>query len=263
MTSSNGSGMTDPKGGGMTSSTNPQACWQCDKRGHMKRNCWQNPDRAPEEAKAAQEEMHFALMAAEKRKDSAGTHDWVLDSGCSKHMTSNKDYFTSLAKHQGQVRIPNNRLLTIQGMGTIEVTLNGTNVTVKDVLYVPDLGYNLLSNSQLDKKGFVSIIGGGKATLTRQGLVIATAKLVGAVYVFYGDNAVNKRIQVAFPVAEEATSSADTKEEEVPKEQADANALWHKHLGHFSSGKANELIKAVDGVPFLKGVPMTIVTRAR
>ena len=77
---------------------------------------------------------------------------WFLDSGCSKHMTGNRDLFVDLTlKKLGYVNYGDNNKGKILGIGNV-----GSNSTmfIKNVLYVEGLKYNLLSISQLSDKGF-------------------------------------------------------------------------------------------------------------
>ncbi|CAI7912565.1 unnamed protein product [Closterium sp. NIES-54] len=87
---------------------------------------------------------------------STGGSMWLLDSGCSQHMTSEKDWFEGLEKlnEPVYVELADGSHLLSSMMGTIRATAHdGTTVRYTDVLYVPGLKSNLLSYCQLYKKG--------------------------------------------------------------------------------------------------------------
>jgi len=79
-----------------------------------------------------------ALAAQVEEKD-----DWVIDSGCSHHMTGDKDKFLDLERYEGgMVKFGDNSAGRIRGRGTI--SFDGKSKT-GNVLYVEGLKHNLLS----------------------------------------------------------------------------------------------------------------------
>ncbi|WP_439899342.1 hypothetical protein, partial [Pseudomonas aeruginosa] len=77
---------------------------------------------------------------------------WFLDSGCSKHMTGNKDWFTCLTKKNGgKVTFGGNEKGKIIRIGNIG---NPLHLVIENVCLVEGLNHNLLSISQLCDKGY-------------------------------------------------------------------------------------------------------------
>nr|GEZ08852.1 hypothetical protein [Tanacetum cinerariifolium] len=75
---------------------------------------------------------------------------WIIDSGCSKHMPSNRALLTNFVKtFLGTVRFGNNDFAVIAGHGDVVIGL----MTIKKVYYVEGLGYNLFSVGQFCDKG--------------------------------------------------------------------------------------------------------------
>jgi hypothetical protein len=77
---------------------------------------------------------------------------WLIDSGCSRHMTGDKGWFTSL------VRVVTRRYITFGDNGCGRVLLEGEikvsdKITLRRVALVQSLGYNLLSVSKLLDEG--------------------------------------------------------------------------------------------------------------
>jgi hypothetical protein len=73
---------------------------------------------------------------------------WLMDSGCSRHMTGDKKWFSSLISlsHKEYVTLGVDKKGKMLGMGVIKVN---NNFTLKDVTLVDKLRYNLMSISQL------------------------------------------------------------------------------------------------------------------
>jgi hypothetical protein len=77
---------------------------------------------------------------------------WYVDSGCSSHMTGDKNKFHTLKEvNEGSVTFGDNATTRIDGKGTLSLD-NGKTKT-KNVLYVEGLEHNLLSVSQMCDQG--------------------------------------------------------------------------------------------------------------
>ena len=82
-----------------------------------------------------------------------GSH-WVIDSGCTQHMTGDPRMFTSLDEEvDGQERITfgDNSKGKVKGLGKVAI-LNDHSIS--NVLYVASLSFNLLSVGQSCNLGF-------------------------------------------------------------------------------------------------------------
>ena len=78
--------------------------------------------------------------------------DWIIDSGCSHHMTGDMSKFVKSRKNDGGiVRVGNNVACHIIGIGSI--TLDGKTNT-DDVYFVDGLKHNFLSVGQLVDKSY-------------------------------------------------------------------------------------------------------------
>jgi hypothetical protein len=94
---------------------------------------------------------------------------WLIDSGCLRHMTGDKGWFSSL------VPVVTKRYITFGDNGRGRVLSKGEikvsdKITLRRVALVQSLGYNLLSVSQLLDEGFeVLFRPGGSRILDSQG----------------------------------------------------------------------------------------------
>jgi hypothetical protein len=82
---------------------------------------------------------------------------WFLDSGCSNHMTSNKDLFSSIdTSIKSEVKLGNDCKVTVNGKGVVLVyTKKNQRRNIDCVYFVPGLKCNLISVGQLMEKKYI------------------------------------------------------------------------------------------------------------
>jgi len=79
------------------------------------------------------------------------TNDWVVNLGCTNHMSFERNKFENFHKHRkNAIVIRDNSMLEVQGIGI--VLMHGK--VIEGVLFVPKLGINLLSVIQIARKGY-------------------------------------------------------------------------------------------------------------
>ena len=152
--------------------------FNCHNYGHKASNCRlkqisKRPKEIREKKKlwkerTLKEECLIALRTQDKRDL------WYVDSGCSKHMTGDKDKFLNLMKHKGRVTFGDNASCNILGKGTVNVG----KVKSKNVLLVENLKPSLLSVSQTCDQGHICIFDSKKCEIRRKD----SGKLVGTTY---------------------------------------------------------------------------------
>ncbi|KAG8480835.1 hypothetical protein CXB51_025306 [Gossypium anomalum] len=199
------------------SSNRGKTCNFCKKEGHIKSECYKlqnkikgeaanQKGKQPEnsgEADVVEDYSDGELLVASVN-DSKVSEEWILDSGCTFHMSPNRDWFTTYETvSEGVVLMGNNASCKIAGVGTIKVKMfDGVVRTLSDVRYVPELKRNLISLSTLDSKGYRYTAESGGSTVT-------------------GDAAV---------------ASSSLSDDDITK-------LWHMRLGHMSENGMVELSK--------------------
>ena len=83
----------------------------------------------------------------------SGGAKWVVDSGCTSHMTGSRSLVTDLTPNSSNVTVTygDKNVSQVLGLGKVVVT---PDVSLVNVMLVETLGYNLLSVSQLCLLGF-------------------------------------------------------------------------------------------------------------
>jgi len=155
-------------------------CYNCGKMGHIQRYCrakkeGQDKDEGQKERKDSQRQRvtvsvddnsdtdsdDFGLVNATDCVLSVSSEcEWIVDSGATSHMCSNKKAFTTLyqLKEPIKVTVGDGRALTAVGRGDVVLDVELPNsesksCTMHDVLYVPELSYNLMSVAKVSQKG--------------------------------------------------------------------------------------------------------------
>jgi hypothetical protein len=84
----------------------------------------------------------------------SGGSSWIIDSGCTNHMTGEKEMFTSYVKNkdsQDSIIFGDGNQGKVKGLGKIDIS---SEHSISNVFLVESLGYNLLSVSQLCNMGY-------------------------------------------------------------------------------------------------------------
>jgi len=79
-----------------------------------------------------------------------------MDSGCSYHGSSRKDYFETLElKPAGTALLGDNHPCKVQGIGTVRLKMfDNREYLLKNVRYIPKLKRNLISINMFDDLGY-------------------------------------------------------------------------------------------------------------
>ncbi|XP_070026701.1 intracellular protein transport protein USO1-like [Nicotiana sylvestris] len=136
----------DPKSKYLTLLEN-KVCTHCGKTGHYKSEC-NTKEKASQKNKAFVQEKHMLHGWVQVKGKS---QIWYMDSGCSKHMTGNKDQFLSLEDLKGgNVIFGNGKKGGIIGVGKVGKT---DSHSIENVYLIDGLKYSLISVSQLCDRG--------------------------------------------------------------------------------------------------------------
>ncbi|KAK9698544.1 hypothetical protein RND81_08G112000 [Saponaria officinalis] len=94
---------------------------------------------------------NFAGNSTASSNAFAYSSSWILDSGASDHMCSNKLLFSELhtLSKAYSISLPNGHIVTINSVGSVPLT---PQITLLNVLFVPNFKFNLLSVGKLCKQ---------------------------------------------------------------------------------------------------------------
>lgn len=220
-------------------------CFCCGRWGHISRNCEEAKQQKQNTAKTAVDvKTNIALLADED--ESRARNLWILDSGATEHMTSDRRKFSNLRHHASEVEVANSERINVSGVGDISFPIyeenEERNITIQNVLYVPKLGGNLLSIGRIEEKGLKVEFADGKAkVIDNNGKTLLSARKKGRLYI----------------IEEQIATACMTRTESVE--------LMHRRLGHphYNTVKNLNSIDEDKKLPALANAPCSICIQGK
>ncbi|CDF32368.1 unnamed protein product [Chondrus crispus] len=133
-------------------------CTNCNRHGHTAARCWGKDvnGRRPAPPDGFRD-FTCLLSTSTPEKRAANARSWLVDSGCSAHITFDRSLFVTYEQMQsGSVEMGTKARANVAGRGEVEFMLNVNGslhpCKLSNVLHVPDFGYSLLSVSQMVSK---------------------------------------------------------------------------------------------------------------
>ncbi|CDF39892.1 unnamed protein product [Chondrus crispus] len=161
-------------------------CTNCNRHGHTAAHCWGKDvnGRRP----APPDGFRSRNTALKPKNRAANARSWLVDSGCSAHITFDRSLFVTYEQMQsGSVEMGTKARANVAGRGEVELMLNVNGsphpCKLSNVLHVPDFGYSLLSVTQMVSKGLQVSFENEKYRVTTGPTVVATASQVGDLYI--------------------------------------------------------------------------------
>ena len=211
-------------------------CHNCQEKVHYARDC---PKQKKNTENANQERKNGSLYAA-KEDDDLFTEDealltsdlvynsgWIIDSGATQHMTYEKDQLFNYVefKQPCTVNLGDDRFILAYGKGTYRIVADlgdrVQNISLRDVLYLPDLEKNLLSVRAMVKLGANVEFVSDECKITRSGKLLAVGEMHGKLYML--------KIVMS---------------EHINMTKKDYNLkLWHYRYGHLGMDSVTKLMK--------------------
>ena len=113
---------------------------------------------------------------------------WIMDSGCTYHMTSNRDFLTDFQKNdEGKALLGENSIGDVKGTGLVQIaTHDGMIKKLTNVRYIPELKCNITSLSELDRSDYAHKSKNGVLKVTKGSLVKLRGALRNGLYVLEG-----------------------------------------------------------------------------
>ena len=214
-------------------------CFRCKKHGHIKKNCPQVKDKAYK-AEAEDSSDESVTIVLEHVLTVKSSKEWIVDSGATTHMCNDKTLFTEMnAVNDVKVSLGDGRVLKAFGRGRVKLKVSVSNCSkshvLYDVLFVPDLAYNLISVSSIGKTNDMITVfcESGCEVKTTDGKVVATGTRRGKLYYL---DCVDGNHEVV-NIKETACTTVDD---------------WHRRYGHLSETSLRKLSNEglVDGFDF-------------
>lgn len=231
-------GIVKPKHNGANNKKHVK-CHHCGRRGHYKNECRYylqslkpkpNAER-PRTVQSIQADPlngdGFAFMAGNfQLLNERNKISFLLDSGASDHLINREDLADTFADLQTPIKISiakNGAFITATKMGTIVVTSNmGVQGKIENVLYSPDVPYNLLSVYKMQQVGYSVNFSKPGVIVSRNGKTVMTGKPK------------NNLFTLEFSVSKSFINYSNNASNSEYK-------LWHQRLGHIGKDKFDKI----------------------
>ena len=252
------------RAGGSNRQKEDRCCFKCGRQGHLIKNCKRkdggtsgadnsNQLRAKENANLAvassdntsngcsgntdgDSESSLRAAVAQAGNKASRSTDWIVDSGATRHMTWDKTLFETLSPVDTCIETANGRTRAT-GEGDARLRLvNGSRLSIRDALLVPDLNVNLLSVGQMHDRGI-------QTSTTDAGMVFQrNGRRAGM--------AVRRERQYLLETAppEGALYSATAARPSAEPEAEKRLNLWHRRLGHPGRALMKDAASVINGV---------------
>ncbi|KAE8691239.1 hypothetical protein F3Y22_tig00110890pilonHSYRG00161 [Hibiscus syriacus] len=156
------------------------------------------------------------------------TDAWILDSGCSYHITPNREWFSTYRPvNSGSVYLGDDRCCNIVGIDDVRIKMHDGSVrTLSGIRHIPDLKKNLISLGTLHNNGFIP-----KADEDRETIRIVK----GALTVMKGKMTAGNIYRLLGSTVASGVHSVESYD--------NTTKLWHMRLAHLSERGMAELHK--------------------
>ncbi|KAJ9544786.1 hypothetical protein OSB04_024493 [Centaurea solstitialis] len=233
--SRNGRGFNLGPNGGVFKKKFQGNCYNYDKPGHRAINC-----RFPKRAKAKQANfvddisrdvsiLNLTAMISEVNLVGSNPREWWIDTGATRHVCSDKEMFHGFktAEDGEKLFMGNSATADIKGSGKIVLKMtSGKDLTLTDVLYVPEIRKNLVSGWLLNKHGFRLIFESDKFVLTKMGVFVGKGYAVNGMF--------KLNVMAIKPSVNEINKSSAY--------LLESSYTWHGRFGHVNFDTLRRLI---------------------
>ncbi|GJT81616.1 zinc finger, CCHC-type containing protein [Tanacetum coccineum] len=224
-------------------------CWKCNKPGHMKKDCrsrkgkdgaGSNGSKDPEKQQGYNSDfiqnfynvLHYVSVISDAFYVQDDEVAWWVDSGATSHVCKDLRWFQVCKSIEDGsfVKMGNVATEPIKGIGRVLLTFtSGKTLCLDNVLYVPGIRKNLVSEIVLNKCGYKQVLESDKYILSRHG------SFVGFGYVCNGMIRLNLNYPLFNASACMITSSHSN--------SLSKSELWHARLGHVHYKRMRDMSK--------------------
>ncbi|GAA0145541.1 hypothetical protein LIER_05715 [Lithospermum erythrorhizon] len=162
-------------------------CYNYNKHGHKSFECKlanrsKNGKNMANVVTKESDKINLSVVIYEVNFVGTNPQEWRINIGATRHICSVKDHFATfkpLANGE-KMYMTNNVTSNIEGEGTVVLRMtSGKEVTLKNVLYVPELRKNLVSGSLLSKHGFKLVIESDKIVHSKSDMFVGKGYVLG------------------------------------------------------------------------------------
>ena len=207
-------------------------CHNCNKIGHKADEC-RSKKVDSKKGKAQANLTHDGLteddlcaIISELNLVGSNPMEWFYDTGATRHICSNRDLFTTYKKSESEEKLfmGNDSTSKVEGVGKVLMRMtSGKDLTLNNVLHVPDIRKNLISGTLLSKHGFGINFVSDKLVLAKNGVFIGKG--------YVKDGLIKMSLMTLYPRTPVTASDSINKNNTIAYVVESSN-IWHERLGH-------------------------------
>ena len=166
----------------------------------------------------------------------------IADSDTTQHLIANRDLICNYYDDYSEYQTGSGEVLPSYGKGTLHLPLDNGSLTLFDVWYAPDLGFNLVSTIQLGKKGVEMWLqtSDRPSQILYDGTVLGYADPIDGQYVIRLQDSPSTVVNSALQVSQVQQSFVKPRQIE----------LWHACMAHLSYQSLASLKTLSTGMAF-------------
>ena len=174
-------------------------------------------------------EIDLTIVISEVNLVGSNPKEWWIDTGATCHVCSDKMMFSTFEPIETgeKVFMGNSTTSDIKGQGKVVLKMtSGKELTLTNVLYVPEIRKNLVSGSLLNSHGFRLVFESDKFVLSKSGMYVGKGYMSGGMWKLNVMTIIKSEMNKAISYAYILESSN----------------LWHGRLGHVNYDTLRKLI---------------------
>ena len=164
---------TGPKGG-ISKPKFQGKCYNCGNTGHKSSDCRfpkkKNQANVVENIARDVGDMNLSAIISEVNLVGSNPKEWWIDTGATRHVSFDKKMFSSFepVENGEKMYMGNSATSEVKGQGKVILKMtSGKELTLNNVLYVPEIRKNLVSGSLLSKHDFRLVFESDKFILSK------------------------------------------------------------------------------------------------
>jgi hypothetical protein len=163
---------------------------------------------------------------------------WASDTGASSHMSDQRNLFSSLKRTPRRTISVGGGFLYSEHRGSVKVVCkDGTAMILKNVLFVPNLGINLLSGRRLCEAGLRGSFSANSMQFLSGDQPVITAEMTNGLYIV--SHVHDRSKEMAFPIMTRESDSDN--QEGISGSNKRRYELWHRRFSHLNHSKLKDL----------------------
>ena len=166
-------------------------CFKCRKQGHKSSECRLLKRNKPKEANVIDDiskdvsDIDLTTVIFEVNLVGSNPKEWWIDTGATRHVCSDKKMFSTFEPIETGEKMFMGNFATSDIKGQCKVVLkmtSGKELTLTNVLYVPEIRKNLVSGSLLNSHGFRLVFESDKFVLSKSGMYVGKGYMSGGMW---------------------------------------------------------------------------------